>query len=1092
MNFDRFAELLLDYDDRLRSGRGDTAATPCCTDCAAKELDDDLRRRFEGAAECLRRLERARLAGHAAFGVAQRPATLDGRIGRFELIRELGRGGHGIVFLAWDPAARREVAVKIPRPEVLLTAEDRRRFLREGIAAARLSHPNIVPVLEVDQSPPNCYIVSAYCEGQSLAVYLAEVPEPLAPALAAHWVAALADGVAHAHDHGILHRDLKPANVVLEQPPRGLADSGDQPPMDIAAEEKPLVPKLTDFGLAKLLDSRETRTRTGVMLGTPNYMAPEQVDQSAGKVGPATDVYGLGAILYELLARRPPFEAENLSDVLRQVAEGDPQAPSQFRRDLPRDLEAICLRCLQRRPQHRYPTAAALAVDLRRYLAGEVTRARPLGPVRRTIKWIRRKPALAAALAVSVIASLVLMGGAAWHFVQLGDALVVTGRARVRAETSESELRHLLYLRDVQSAHEALQRHDVRIASNLLKRRGTASSSRSAGFLLRHLWAVCTGQPRAWKAHRGRAHSVEFTPDGKSLISAGSDGAVNLWDFETAALGRTLQGHTGDVNVARSSPDGKTIASCGDDGLVRLWDADNGNALGVLTSPELKEISCVAWSPDGLWLAAGGTPGSAVLLWEIGSRQVKARFVGHTDEVNFLAWSPDGKLLATASSDHTVRVWDRSGREQAVVEPELTHVNCVVFSADGKALAAAGMQDGNRGVVKVLDRETWQLVATYDTRADRVDAIAAAPHDDVLAIGDNFGAVHEWNWRLNRVLRVVDSQHGRISSLAYSPTAAVCAAAAADGSICVWNHTQDTSVAKWSTSGLGAGAAFTPDSRQLILATAGSTEVVAYNLRDRSVSVILRRHHGDDYLNCAVSSSRRGFVTTRERFVYRWDLNEPAALRLLFRSTSRTNYLTITPDGKHLVAGEISGQLRLRDSETGELQSILGTVRGGVNCLACLPSGELAASGSAETTIRLWDLKLGKSTRVFDHGSEVVRIAFSRDGRTLASAGRDRLVRFWDLATGAPQPFALNHSALIGGLAFCPDEPLLASADSDGFVRLWSLVTGEELLVLGRLGGAVEFLAFSPDGCWLAAATNGSYPPQETRFWHAPASYSKE
>ena len=312
VNLDRFTDLLIKYDDRLRNGRGQSAITAFGNDGIVEELDDDLRRRLEGATQCLRLLEHARLSGHAAgitkLGDSSGDASAEGEsgpghIGRFELVRELGRGGHGIVYLVWDPQAQRHVALKTPHPELLFTAEDRRRFLREGIAAARLSHPNIVSVLEVDQSPPNCYIVSTYCEGKSLAAFLAGTSEPITPALAARWVAALADGVEHAHEHGILHRDLKPANVVLEQPPRGLADRGDRTPPGAADEATPLVPKLTDFGLAKLLDSQDARTKTGVMLGTPNYMAPEQVDAAVGEVDRATDVYGLGAILYELLAR---------------------------------------------------------------------------------------------------------------------------------------------------------------------------------------------------------------------------------------------------------------------------------------------------------------------------------------------------------------------------------------------------------------------------------------------------------------------------------------------------------------------------------------------------------------------------------------------------------------------------------------------------------------------------------------------------------------------------------------------------------------------------------------------------------------------
>ncbi|HEY2893540.1 MAG TPA: serine/threonine-protein kinase, partial [Pirellulales bacterium] len=392
------------------------------------------------------------------------------KIGRFEIIEELGRGAHGIVFLAWDPAARRQVALKTPHPDVLFTPELRARFIREGVAAARLAHTNIISVLEVDQSGPVCYIVSSFCEGKALAAFLMERAESPPLEVAAQWTAELADAVEHAHRHGILHRDLKPANVILEPAPGCLAHDEDPSGTPRKNNDQALVPKLTDFGLAKLIDSQDMRSRTGVLLGTPAYMAPEQVDSRLGAIGPPTDVYGLGAILYELLTLKRPFMADSQADLLRQIACGDPPAPSLLRNDLPRDLEAICLRCLQRTPRDRYPSAAALAADLRRFQAGEVTLARPLGIAGRLGKWARRRPASATALAVGVLAALLLAVGASWHFVEMGHALGVAEEARAHAVQRGEELQHMIYARDLQGTHQALAQQNVRNAKYLLDR----------------------------------------------------------------------------------------------------------------------------------------------------------------------------------------------------------------------------------------------------------------------------------------------------------------------------------------------------------------------------------------------------------------------------------------------------------------------------------------------------------------------------------------------------------------------------------------------------------------------------------------------
>jgi serine/threonine protein kinase len=404
------------------------------------------------------------------------PAVPLTSLGRFQIRRELGRGAFGVVFLAHDPHLGRDVALKVPRAEVLLTAELRARFQQEARVAAALDHPNLVPVYDAGQEGDICYIAAAYCPGITLAAWLKGRTGPVPWQPAARLLQTLAEAVAHAHERGVLHRDLKPSNILLqeERSPRrqdakeGQEEKGGEPLSSSLlsalaslrlCESTSFVPKITDFGLAKLVAAaaEETgtgyATQTGAILGTPQYMAPEQAEGQSRTVGPCADVYGLGAILYELLTGRPPFVGETNLATLLLVRSQEPLPPARLRPGLPRDLETICLHCLHKEPGKRYPTARALAEDLARFLAGEPILARPVSSWERALKWARRRPAAAALVGVCIAAALVVA-----TLIVVSNAQLREQRNLAEAKREEANAQRRRALAHLRSARDAVDR----------------------------------------------------------------------------------------------------------------------------------------------------------------------------------------------------------------------------------------------------------------------------------------------------------------------------------------------------------------------------------------------------------------------------------------------------------------------------------------------------------------------------------------------------------------------------------------------------------------------------------------------------------
>jgi eukaryotic-like serine/threonine-protein kinase len=543
--------------------------------------------------------------GEAAQSTSGRKGNKLPRITGYEILRVLGAGGMGIVYEARHLRLDRLVALKMIRAGAGARPDDLARFEAEARAVAAIDHPNIIKIFEIGEREGRPYFSLEFLEGGSLAERIAGKPQPIEDA--ARIVETLARAMNVAHRRGIVHRDIKPANVLL---------AGDG------------TPKIADFGLVKRLEAESAQTGAGSILGSPSYMAPEQTN-GAEKAGPAADQYALGATLYEMLTGRPPFRGSSILETLDLIRTAEPVAPSQLLARMPRDLETICLKALQKDAARRYADVAAMADDLRRFRAGEPIVARPISGPERAWRWCRRNPAVASLLGAVAASLLTGMAGTSYYAIQAGnreqDAL--TSARQAREEKKRSDRRW--YAAEINLAHTDLEAGEI--AS--LERRLDVFESREPdapdlrGFEWYHLRRLCRLEMLTLPGHIVPIRSVAFSPDGRRLASAGGiygkTGEVKVWDVATGREILGLRGHKDLASCVAFSPAGRRLASANGGvrapGEIKLWDAADGSELFCLPA-HATPVRGLAFSADGRQFAsaAGGiSPGGTCLPGEV-------------------------------------------------------------------------------------------------------------------------------------------------------------------------------------------------------------------------------------------------------------------------------------------------------------------------------------------------------------------------------------------------------------------------------------------------------------------------------------------
>ena len=1062
---DRWAEAVQLLDEALAAnGRASSDTSMSC------DLDSDAPAEVVKAQLCLQRLARLRESWEDTLPVfsaeeahvtpnegKQLVASADAtpnRIARFEIRAELGRGGQGVVFLAWDPQLQRAVALKVPRPELLLTRDMRRRFLREGRAAAGLNHPHIVAVYEVGEEGPVCFIAQEHCRGRSLAAWLKASPRPLDPRVAAMLVRDLADAVEHAHARGILHRDLKPSNVLLA------ADGSVSP--------EALHPKLIDFGLAKALEQTDDETATGAILGTAAYMPPEQAAGRKAEIGRASDVYGLGAILYEISTGQPPFAGASPLEILRKVASEDPIRPRTIQRKIPRDLEAICLRCLEKKPGLRYGTAGDLFDDLKRFLQGEPTLARPATPVERAIKWARRRPWIAALVAV-VLASVLALGTTVTVYtVQLRAALGASEDRRAEAEQSRQIVRQQLYASDIGLAQDALNMYRAGDCIDILRRQApTGGDLDLREFCWGYLWQQTHQALRELHGHRGGVYAVDYSPDGRLLASAGEDGIVRVWEPATGKLLAELSGHESEINGLEFSPDGRQLATVSDKGELFLWSVDDTIHLKHQTSLTPSELYSVCYAPDGTRIAIGGDD-SQVRLVSAADGSVQHELSKHEGPVFALAFRSGGRRLVSGGKDGRLLEWDLDGGQ-----PPSSHewfqkadpIRAIAISPDDMCVA---ISQGGLFVYRISD---FDRLAQLAGPADEFSSIQFSKNGKSIIASNHDSTWRIWEWESSpRAFRVGAGHAGQVFSAGFSPDEKQVATAGADGLVRQWSATSvGTPCETTLECPEGADVTYSVGGDWLLLKRGGAHESLLLELYGWRSGAWQRveqwraaeMRNGDE--TCAISSDGRWVVRSGGGpHVLAWQVGVSHDWARIGTLDSRIGNLAFTPSGNIVVAANMD-LLCAWELSPPRLLWRTAVPRSDVRTLVSTDSSVACAIGNALEVVELATGKRRVSTQL--PVREFLHLAMTADGSELLAAGKDRSVNRWRMPSGRPLKPWIGHAESVLQLAVHPDGRTVASVDAKGNLQLWHRLTGRAALTLRT--NRPESMAFSSDGRFL-------------------------
>ena len=1002
--------------------------------------------------------------------------------GDYELLEKIAHGGMGVVFKARQVSLNRVVAVKMIGAGLLNDEQAIKRFRMEAEAAAHLQHQHIVAIHEVGEHAGQHFFSMDYVEGQSLAQVVRR-NRPAARA-AANYVRQIAEAIHYAHQRGILHRDLKPSNVLIDLLGQvrvtdfGLAKrvtSGAEiespAPLEsiVAAENE----RLSDQNDCSMLDS--TLTVPGMVMGSASYMPPEQAAGRIDQITVRSDVYSLGAILYESLTGVPPFKAENWLDTIRLVTEAKPSSPRLVDPKIPRDLETITLKCLEKDSARRYGTAQELADELSRFLNGEPILARPVSAPERFWRWCRRNPNLAGAVITAVLIFLAGFAASVWQW--------------QRAEARALDAQQNLYAADMNLAQQAITRDNYGYARAKLEahwpRRGEHDLR---GWEWRYLWRQCRGDELStWSGHDEPVNCVAFSPDARFVMSTSIDGVIRLWDAAQQRLATSLTGskyQVGQIPVSFTD-DGRWLALVNQRRVI-IHDARTMQTWRELRSQRSSALSSIAFLPGQDGLIA--TSSTGLHWWDLGDQTDVSVVFPNSRPCTRLAVSPEGqRLIATFTEE--VQVWDITNRSRLWSwSLPIDQASSVAISGNG--LVAVGDRDGN---VRLGEAASGTQVAQWRAHASSAFAMTFSADSALLATGGSDQLIHLWSVTNQQRLATFKGHVSEVWSLAFSTDGRKLASGGKDSAIKYWSTEQRTRSDRLPESFVPLR--FSADSRTLITCTTGRL-FQCWDVETRALSRTFSTPSNTLGLFYEISSDGRHLVfRTRDQTLQVWELNPERAtspFQIDKTDLRALNYFVFSPNS-HEMAVATTRRRGGQDVRATELFDFASRRRIGVldsisRSLTYSRDGRFLAGLGSATQIEIWNVAERKRFRTFnEERRRITYLAFSPDGAVLAAASSDGVAVLWDVNSGRIVHTLTGHKEGVGRLVFSPDSRTLFSGSTDDTVKLWNVPTGQEMLTLADFGEDSWELQLSPNGSTLAVGRILATGTNSVTLYEAPS-----